>query len=292
MMEFIRAVQEHTFMQYALVTGLLASVACGVMGSYVVVRRITYIAGGIAHCVLGGIGAVLYLRTVHGWTALDPLMGATVAGLLAAVIIGLASLRARERQDTVIGALWAAGMAAGLLFLSRTPGYAQDAMSYLFGDILMVTRRDLHLIAALDAMVVLAGLLLYNQFLAVCFDEEFARLRGTNVDVYYVLLLCLTALTVVLLATVVGVVMVIALLTLPAALAGQFTSRLWHMMLAATLCCVVLTTGGLALSYMGGLPAGATIIVLAGVVYLMVAVGRALLGRRRSRGAASGLARA
>jgi len=282
MIEFIEAMRQHAFMRHALLTGLLASVACGVIGSYVVVRRISYIAGGIAHCVLGGIGAALYLRTVHGWTALHPTVGAMAAGLAAAVVIGVVTLRARQRQDTVIGALWAAGMAAGVMFISRTPGYAQDAMSYLFGDILMVTRRDLYLICALDACVVIAGLVFYNQFLAVCFDEEFARLRGASVEGYFVLLLCLAALTVVLLATVVGVVMVIALLTLPAAVAGHFVNRLWHMMVFATLFSMAVTAIGLGASYARGLPAGATIIVFAAVVYLLVAVGHGVLVRRRS----------
>ena len=280
-MEFLHALHQHQFLQYALAAGVLASIACGITGTYVVVRRITYLAGGIAHCVLGGIGAALYLRQVHGLAWLHPLFGALAAGLTAAVIIGLISLKAKEREDTAIGALWAVGMATGLLFMSQTPGYAQDAMSYLFGDILLVTRQDLLLIGLLDIAVVVVGLVFYNQFLALCFDEEFARLRGASVEAYYLALLCLTALTVVLLATVVGVVMVIALLTLPAAVAGRLTRRLWHTMALAVLLCIAFTTGGLALSYAPGLPPGATIIVLAGAVYLLVILGSAL--RRRVR---------
>jgi len=270
MIEFIEAVGKYQFLQYALLTGILASIACGVIGSYVVTRRISYVAGAISHFVLGGMGAAKYLQTVHGWSFLDPLHGAIVSALAAAITIGLVSIYGRQREDTVIGALWAIGMAAGVLFISQTPGYNQDLMSYLFGNILMVTPADVWLIAGLDVLVVLVGLLFYNQLLAVCFDEEFARLRGINVEFFYLLLLCLTALTVVLLVSVVGIVMVIALITLPAAVAGHFTTTLGRMMLVATLFSLGFTTLGLAASYSPNLPAGATIIILAGTTYLIV----------------------
>ena len=279
MSDFLDAVLHYSFMQYALAAGLLASVACGVVGTYVVVRRITYIAGGISHCVLGGMGAALYFQKVYGWEAFSPIYGAVAAALAAALIIGLVSLRAKQREDTVIGALWAIGMATGVLFIARTPGYTQDLMSYLFGNILMVTRDDLWLIAGLDALVVAVGLLFYNPLLAVCFDEEFARTRGLRVEFYYLMLLVLTALTVVLLVTVVGIVLVIALLTLPVAVAGHFAKRLWQMMALATVFSMAFTTAGLAISYKPDLPAGATIIVLAGAVYLVVAVGSRLVRR-------------
>ncbi len=279
MSEFLDALSRHAFLRYALLAGILASVACGVVGTYVVVRRITYIAGGIAHCVLGGMGAALYVNRVYGLAWLQPLHGAVAAALAAAIIIGLVSLRAKQREDTVIGALWAVGMAAGVLFIAKTPGYAQDLMSYLFGNILMVTPADLWLIAGLDVVVVAAGLLFYNPLLAVCFDEEFARVRGLPVEFYYLMLLVLTALTVVLLVTVVGIVLVIALLTLPVAVAGHFARRLWQMMALATLLSIVLTTAGLAISYEPDLPAGATIIVLAGAVYLAVTVGARVVHR-------------
>jgi zinc transport system permease protein len=154
-------------------------------------------------------------------------------------------------------------------------------MNYLFGNILMVSSGDLWLIAALDLVVLVVVLACYDQLVAVCFDEEFARLRGLPVEAYYLLLLCLTAVTVVLLVTVVGIVLVIALLTLPAATAGFFTSSLWRMMLWAAALCALFTTSGLALSYGPDLPAGSTTIVLAGGVYLVVALA-AWVRRRRA----------
>ncbi len=270
MLEFLSALAEHEFLQRALFTGLLASVACGMVGPYVVTRRITYIAGSIAHCVLGGIGAALYLKHVYGWERADPMFGAVVAALAAALIIGLVSLRAKEREDTVIGAVWAIGMAVGLILLQRTPVYTQALDSYLFGSILLVRDSDLWTLVKLDVLIAVTVLCFYNQFLAVCFDDEFARLRGLPVELYYLALLCLTALTVVLLISVVGIVMVIALLTLPVAIASQFSRTLWQMMLLGTALSMILTTGGLALSYTPDLPTGATTILLAGGAYLLV----------------------
>lgn len=289
MAEFLDAVWKHDFVRFALITGMLTSVACGIVGTYVVTRRITYIAGSISHCVLGGMGAAGYLRAVYGWKFCHPLAGAIVAALLAAIIIGWVSLRAKQREDTVIGAIWAIGMAVGILFIAKTPGYSQDLMSYLFGNILMVSAQDLWLIVALDVLVVAMGLLFYNKFLAVCFDEEFARLRGIHVEFYYLLLLCLTALTVVVLIKVVGIILVIALLTLPVAVAGQFSRTLLEMMGLSALLSVALTTGGLAISYGPSLPTGATTIVLAGGVYLLSLIaGRVVKGATRKFRMANG----
>lgn len=272
MSAFLEAVRTHHFLQLAVLAGLLASVACGVVGTFVVTRRITYIAGGIAHCVLGGIGAARYLQIAGGWTWLHPLYGALAAAVLSAVIIGLVSLRARQREDTVISALYAIGMAAGVLFISRTPGFATDLQTYLFGNILLAPPWMLWAIGGVDVIVVLVTLIFYNQFLAVCYDEEFARLRGAPVELYYMLLLILTAVTVVMLTALVGIILVIALLSLPVAVAGFVCRTLGQTMLAATGISVVLTLAGLALSFEPNLPPGPVIIVLAGGLYLVAAV--------------------
>jgi zinc transport system permease protein len=234
----------------------------------VVVRRISYIAGGIAHSVLAGLGAALYLKRVYHWSALQPIYGAIVVAVVAAIIIGLVSLKARQREDTVISALWAVGMALGIVFISMTPGYNEELMGYLFGNILLVSSSELWMLAGLDAIIVILGLLFYNQFLAVCFDQEFARLRGLNVEFFYLLLLTLAALTVVILSTVVGIVMVVALLTLPVAIAALFSRSLWLTMIVSTVLCAVFTTSGLAISYTPDYPAGATTILVAGLAYL------------------------
>ena len=271
MIEFINALSDpdNEFLRLALYVGTLASLSFGIIGSYVVTRRISYLAGAISHCVFGGIGAGLYIQNKVGLEWFDPMYGAVISAILAAVIIGTVSLYAQQREDTVIGALWAIGMATGLLFIDRTPGYF-DMSSYLFGDILLISNIDLQLVVILDIIVVGFTVFFYNKLLAVCFDDEFARLRGINASAFYMLLLCLTALTVVLLVRVVGIVMVIALLTIPAAVAGQFAKRLWQMMLLAIFFCMLFTWTGLAVSYSYRLSSGPTIIVIAGLVYLIV----------------------
>ncbi|MBU2502158.1 MAG: metal ABC transporter permease [bacterium] len=277
---FITALAEHAFLRQAVLAGLLASVACGIVGTYVVTRRITVIAGSLAHTVLGGMGAAYYLRAAQGWQWLHPLHGAVAAALLGAGLIGLVRARSREREDTVISALWAVGMAVGVFFLFKTPGYKADLITYLFGNIVMVDPVALRLLIGLDLVILLLVLVFYNPLLAVCFDEEFARLRGVRVGWLYTLLLMLIALTIVTLVYVVGIVMVIALVTLPASVAGLFVRRLWPTMVLAAALSSVLTVAGLGISYGADLPAGATIVLLTGLVYATAQLA-AGLGRRR-----------
>ena len=276
MFEFIEVLKSHGFMQNAVIIGLLASVACGVMGTYVVVKRIVFISGGISHTVLGGMGIAYY----YGY---HPIHGAVVSALVAAVVIGLVSLRYHQYEDTIIGALWAIGMAVGILFIYKTPGYSIDLMSYLFGNILMVKRESVYLLASLDALIVVLVFLFYKRFLAVCFDEEYSQLQGIGVVTTYLLLLCLIALTVVILIQVVGIILVIALLTLPAATARYYARSLVQMMILASFLGAAFTTSGLIVSYQPDLPAGATIILIAGLAYLLATVFKGLTLRFHGR---------
>ena len=269
MLEFFAVLRDQTFMQNAVIIGLLASVACGVMGTYVVVRRIVFVSGGISHTVLGGMGIAYY----YGF---DPIHGAIVSALVAALVIGFVSLRYHQYEDTLIGALWAIGMAVGILFIYKTPGYNVDLMSYLFGNILMVETDSIRVLGYLDAFIILSVILFYKRFLAVCFDEEYSRLQGIGVVGTYLLLLCLIALTVVILIQVVGIILVIALLTLPAATARHYARSLGQMMILASILGALFTTSGLIVSYEPNLPAGATIIVIAGLAYLFAAAVKGL----------------
>lgn len=276
MSEFYSALTEHTFLQTAVAAALLASIGCGVMGTYVVVKRIAFIAGGIAHSVLGGMGAAVYF-------GFDPMASALIAAIVAALLIGWVRLHWHTQEDTLIGALWAIGMAVGILFIAKAPGYQSDLMSYLFGNILLVAPRSLWFMLALDATLLIIVGLYHRQFLAVVFDEEFARLRGIPVTFFYLLLLVLVAVTVVLLIQVVGLILVLALLTLPAAMAGHYVHSLGRMMLIATLLGSTVSVCGLALSYQPDLPAGPTIILLAGALYVLSAVFTQMLVRHRAR---------
>lgn len=275
MTDFVAALVQHEFLQTAVIAGVLASIGCGVIGSYVVVKRITFLAGGIAHAVLGGMGAALFY-------GVDPLNGALAAAVIAAIVIGLVKLHLRQHEDTTIGAMWAVGMAVGIIFISRTPGYQVDLMSYLFGNILLVPSPDLRWMLGLDVLLLSLTVVFYKQFLAVCFDEEFARLRGVPVTIFYLLLLCMVAISVVLLIQVVGLILVIALLTLPAAIAQQYANSVGRMMVLAIALGALFCVLGLGLSYRPDFPPGATIVLVTGAAFLLSSLVSALVraGRR------------
>jgi len=271
MTEFLEALRDPSasFLRYALLVGLIASFSFGIIGTYVVARRISYIAAAIAHSVLGGIGAALYFQRTYDLPWLSPTLGALAAALISALIIGTVSLAAKEREDSIIGSIWASGMAIGLLFIHYTPGPAINLESFIFGNILFTSRSDLIVTAGLGLVVITISLLFYNKLLAVCFDEEFARLRGVNASFYYLLLLCLVGICVVLLVQLTGIILAIALIVLPAATASRLTGRLWKVMLIAIILSMLSTTGGLALSYSSQTPTGPIIVLLAAGLYLV-----------------------
>lgn len=276
MTEFLAALLAYPFLQHALLAGVLASIGCGMIGTFVVVRRIGFLAGGIAHAVLAGMGIVYFLGGA-------PLYGALPAALIAALLIALINRRFRQYEDTLVAALWSLGIAIGIIFISRTPGYSVDLLAYLFGNILLVKPTDLVLMAGLDLVILGFVAVFYKQLLAICFDEEFARTRGVPVELFHVLLLCMVSLTVVLLVKVVGLILVMALLTLPAAAALQFSRSLLPVMGLAVVFGALICSAGLGLSYAPDLPAGATMVVTASVFYVLTLLGRALYLLRRRR---------
>lgn len=264
---------QYEFMQNALLAALLASIACGLVGSLVVTKKITFISGGIAHAAFGGIGLGYYL-------GINPLYCLVPFSLASALGIGWMSRKFKIAEDTAIGIFWAMGMALGVVFIGLTPGYAPDLFSYLFGNILTVPRSDVVFMLFLDLFIALTVGLLYKEFLAVSFDEEFTQVCGVKVQAIYLILLCLVALTVVLLVRIVGIVLVIALLTMPAAIAKMFTFSLRRMMVYAILIGALLSIGGLWLSYILDLASGATIILFSGTIFIMASLFRYLKGNR------------
>ena len=250
------------FMRNALIAGLLASIACGIVGSYIVIKRIVFISGGISHAAFGGIGLGYFL-------GINPILGAIVFSIGSALGIGVISKKAASREDTAIGILWAIGMALGIIFIGLTPGYAPDLFSYLFGSILTVPRQDLIMMLILDIVIIGLVSILYKEFMAVSFDEEFALILGIPVNFLYVLILCLTALTVVVLIRVVGAILVIALLTIPAAISEQFTHKMNRIMIYSMLLGAIFTMSGLWLSYIFDLASGATIILVSGIGFFI-----------------------
>ena len=253
---------QYTFMQNAIVAGLLASLACGIIGVYVVIRKIVFISGGIAHASFGGIGLGYYL-------GMNPLFSVLPFSLLSALVIGLVNRRTNIAEDTAIGILWSVGMALGVLFIGLTPGYAPDLMTYLFGNILTVPVNDIYLMLLIDTLILASVYLLYKEFMAISFDEEFAQVSGLPVEKLSLYMLCLIALTIIVMIRVVGLILVIALLTIPASLSREFTDKLDRMMMLAVIFGTVFTFIGLFLSYYLSVPSGATIILTMAAGYML-----------------------
>jgi zinc transport system permease protein len=268
------------FFQRVLLAGLLASLACGVIGSLVVAKRISSLSGGISHAAFGGVGLGYLL-------GFDPTLGAALFGVIAGVVIGLAYRRVRSGLDTLISMVWAVGMALGILFVAFAPGYAPDLTVYLFGSLLLVPWKYVAWIAAVDALVLAGVGLLFKELQAIAFDEEFAEVVGLPVEALLLALLALTSLAVVVLMRVVGVILAIALLTIPAAASRQWTRSLAPMMLGATAACAACTAGGLLLSYVlsdaASVPAppGPLIVLLAALLFGVSSAVRRLLSRPR-----------
>ncbi|MDO9630694.1 MAG: iron chelate uptake ABC transporter family permease subunit [Humidesulfovibrio sp.] len=250
------------FFRNALLAGLLASVICGVIGSLVVVNRIVFLAGGVAHASYGGVGLAFFL-------GLPVLPVTTGFSTCAALCMAWVTLDARERSDTVIGVLWAAGMALGIILLDLTPGYNSDLMSYLFGSILAVPQSDLVLMAGLSAAVLVLAGLFSRGLLVMSFDAEFARSRGVPVRFLHFLLMGLVAVCVVLVIRVVGLILVMALLTIPPFMAERRSSSLAGMMLLSAALSAVFCVVGLYLSYALDLTSGASIIAVACVGFVL-----------------------
>jgi len=252
--QMIEALQ-FEFMQHALLAGLLVSFAAGIIGSLIVVNRMVFLAGGIAHTSYGGIGLAVFF-------GLPIFLGASLFAVGAALLIAALTLKKRHRMDTFIGLIWAVGMAIGVIFVDLTPGYNVDLMSYLFGSILAVSSEDLYFMGALLALILFVVTFWYRDILAVSYDSEYAALRGVNVKFFYTLILILSALTVVIAIKVVGLILVIAMLTIPVYIAEKLSNSLFPMMFLSGAIASLFTLGGLWLSYTYDLTSGASIILV------------------------------
>jgi zinc transport system permease protein len=268
---------QYEFMQNALAAGILASILCGVIGTLVVVNRIVFLSGGISHAAYGGIGLALFF----GWPFLVGTLGFTLA---TALTMAAVTMKAKHRADTIIGVLWAVGMALGVVLADLTPGYKVDLMSYLFGSILTVADADLYVMAAVAAVIVGVVAGFYNDYLALSYDEEFARIRGIPVRFLYFLLIGMLALAIVMVIQVVGLILVIALLTIPPYIAEKYARTLATMMLYSILFSILFTVVGLYLSYTLNLTSGASIILVAGAGFLVSLLTETISHRQERRG--------
>ncbi|MBP9706181.1 MAG: metal ABC transporter permease [Oligoflexales bacterium] len=258
---FIDSLMNFPFLQNAFLGGLFSSIIAALIGPFIVIRKISYIAGGIAHSVFAGLA-------IANWAGYDPLWGALVMAIFSGLLIATISIKHKEKEDTIISALWAGGMAIGVIFIAKTPGYATDLMSYMFGNILIVRDQDLILLAGLSFITLITVMWAYQKICAVSFDSEFVLLRGVSVNFYNYLLYLLVSLAVVVLIQIVGLILVIALLTLPAAIACRHFFSLKKIMLLTFFLALVFTSSGIMLGYYFDLPASAPIILMSTLVYM------------------------
>lgn len=262
MLNLIDYILNNNFIFNSIIAAILAGVAGGFAGSFVVVKRISYISGAIAHTVVGGIGISLFLQ-------INPMLGAFITAVTAAFIISFVTRNNRDNNDIIMSALWSGGMATGIIFAYLTPGYNVNLLSYLFGNILLVTNNYLQILFIIDLIIVIFFSFFYHQFLYVLFDEEYASIIGINNHLVYTSILVIISLTVVVLIEIVGVILVIAMLTLPPTIARSYSKDFRVMIILSVILIILVNLTGIAASFFLNLPSGATIVVLASFLYII-----------------------
>ncbi len=268
----ISAILEYGFFRHAVEAALLASISCGIIGAYIVARRMVFISGGITHASFGGIGLGYFL-------GINPLLGAAFFSVLTALGIRLGSKRSEIREDSAIGILWSLGMAIGIIFIFLTPGYAPNLMTYLFGSILTVTPFDLALMAALAVFTLLLFTFFYRTILFVSFDEEYARSHNAPVETVNYILLILVALAIVLHIRVAGIILVISYLTIPQTTANIFVNDFRKIMLWSVIISFLGSLTGLMISFYLNIPSGASIIFIFVIIFLLARLYKSFLRR-------------
>ena len=261
----------YEFIQNAILAGLLASIVCGLIGPFVVARQMVFISGGLSHAAFGGLGIAYFI-------GVNPLYGATVFVLLSAAGVGLLKEKT-GRTDLFIGILWAAGMAIGITFIHLTPGYAPDLMTFLFGNILTVPRSDVFIMSVLVLVVLLSVTISYKGFVSIAFDEEYAKARRLPVRFLNIGLLLLIGLSIITLIQVVGIILVIALLTIPVAIAEEFSKSFRNVMMISVILGIFICWIGLFVSYIIEFPSGASIIIIGGILLGVVKIIRKATGQ-------------
>ena len=256
------AALQYEFMQNALLASLLVAIMCAITGTFIVLKRLVFLSGGISHGAFAGLGAAYFL-------GINPMLGAMIFAILSAVAISRVMIRQNQPADATIGIFWATGMAVGVLFVYITPGYAPDLMPYLFGDILTISRQQLFWMLIFCVLSILFTAVMFRQLVAVSFDGDFARLRGLPVAVIMTMLMIMNGLAIVMMIQSVGIILVMALLTIPPLIGMALADEIRAVMVYAFISTVIITIGGLALSFELNLPSGPAIVLL-GVIALAV----------------------
>ena len=244
--------------QTSVYAGILLSIAIGIIGSLIVINKATSITGSIAHGSFGGIGIGIYF-------GVNILLSTTLFTLILALILAAVTLFYRHRADSLIGVIWALGMSVGIIFLNLAPGYNADAMSYLFGNILLIEKNDLLMMGAVDAVLIVSIILLYHRFLAMSYDIEFLEIRGINAKFLYTFFLILTSLTIVMSVRAIGIILILALFTIPPLIAERFTKRFYQMIILSGILSALFVIGGIVFSYYFDLAPTPTIVIIAAI---------------------------
>jgi zinc transport system permease protein len=268
-----KALFTYSFLQNAVLGSILASIACGVIGTIIIEKKLVMLSGGIAHTAFGGVGMGYFLK-------IEPIIGALLFALGSALGIAAIHRNVRTHTDILIGLFWSVGMALGILFIAFTPGYPPDMTSYLFGNILTVVRLDIQIMLALNIIILIIVVNMFQQLKAYMFDEEFATVLGIKVNLLENLLFMMIAFTVVVLIRVVGIILVIALLTAPPAIARQLTHNIKRIMICSSCLGALFCLGGLWISYEMNIASGASIILFSALCYLTISAGKKILSRK------------
>jgi zinc transport system permease protein len=257
------SVLQYDFIQNALIGSLLVAIMCAITGTFIVIKRLVFLSGGISHGAFAGLGAAYFL-------GINPMLGAMLFAVLSAVAITGVIIRQSQPADATIGIFWATGMATGVLFVYITPGYVPDLMPYLFGDILTISSEQLFWMMVFSLISLLLTALLFRQLLAVSFDDEYARLRGLPVGIIMVILMIMNSVAIVMMIQAVGIILVMALLTIPPLIGLTLAAEIRTVMFYAFISAVSITIGGLAVSFLLDLPSGPAIVLLGAGILMIV----------------------
>ena len=241
---------------------ILLSVAIAIIGSLIVINKTTAITGSIAHGSFGGIGIAMFLGS-------GIILTTSVFTIVLAIILAFITIKFPHRQDSLIGVIWAVGMSIGIIFLSLTPGYQSDALSYLFGNILLVGNQDLIFMGSIDILILISIIFLYHRFLAMSYDKEFLNIRGINANMLYTYFLILTSLTIVMSVRAIGIILILALFTIPGLIAERFTKKFFSMMIISGMLGLIFMISGIILSFYYNISPTPTIVIIAGIALIL-----------------------
>ena len=266
---------QYEFVQNALLSGLLLSIIAGIIGSLIVVKRDTFLIGGISHASFGGLGLFYFL-------GLNPILGAFTVAFLSGSLIGASKEEKLHENNALIGVVWAFGMAVGIIFITLTPGFAPNLLTYLFGDILTVRDQEIVWMLIFTLILLLSVFLFYKPFIVYLLDPEFAALQGIKIRIYRLFYYFFISTTIVLMIRSVGIILVLALLTIPPLIILPFCKRLWVILLMSVVLCLFMFTAGFTIAFYTHLPTGPVIIVTGTLLLFIVRLLSCLLRKRNS----------